>query len=84
MPEHRFETVDGIEPPDIVVADIARIDPGDVADTYPDVPILGFANHTDTGGLRRAHAAGFDQVIAKSALFERSREVIDGLLAPVE
>ena len=49
-----------------------------------EVPILGFGNHTDTSGLRRAHAAGFDQVIAKSALFERSREVIDGLLAPVE
>ena len=34
--------------------------------------------------MRRAHAAGFDQVIAKSALFERTREVIDGLLASVE
>jgi hypothetical protein len=84
LPEHRFETADGIDPPDLVIADIARVDPDDVADTYPDVPILGFANHTDTAGLRRAHAAGFDQVIAKSALFERSREVIDGLLAPVE
>ena len=32
------------------------------------MPILGFTNHTDTAGLRRAHAAGFDQVVAKSAL----------------
>ena len=47
-----------VEPPDLVIADIARIDPDDVADTYPDVPILGFTNHTDTAGLRRAHAAG--------------------------
>ncbi len=84
LPEHRFETTDGIEPPDLVIADIARIDPDDVADTYPDVPLLGFANHTDTAGLRRAHAAGFDRVLAKSALFEGAREVIDGLLAPVE
>ena len=30
-------------------------------------------NHTDTAGLRRAHAAGFDQVVAKSALFERTQ-----------
>ena len=37
-----------------------------------DVPILGFTNHTDTAGLRRAHAAGFDQVVAKSALVERA------------
>jgi hypothetical protein len=84
LPAHRFETSDGIDPPDIVIADIARVDPDDVADTYPDVPILGFTNHTDTAGLRRAHAAGFDQVVAKSALFERAPELIDGLLASVE
>ena len=84
LPEHRFETTDGIVPPDLVIADIARVDPDDVAETYPDVPLLGFANHTDTSGLRRAHAAGFDRVLAKSALFEGAREVIDGLLTSVE
>ena len=84
LAEHRFETADGIDPPDLVIADIARIDPDDVADNYPDVPLLGFTNHTDTAGLRRAHAAGFDQVVAKSALFERTRELIDQLLASVE
>jgi len=25
LPEHRFETADGVEPPDLVIADIARI-----------------------------------------------------------
>jgi hypothetical protein len=84
LSDHRFETTEGIDPPDLVIADIARIDPDDVADTYPEVPLLGFTNHTDTAGLRRAHAAGFDQVVAKSALFERTRELIDGLLASVE
>jgi DNA-binding NarL/FixJ family response regulator len=84
LPEHRFETADGVEPPDLVIADIARIDANDVAESYPDVPILGYTNHTDTSGLRRAHAAGFDQVVAKSALFERTRELIDSLLASVE
>ena len=84
LPEHRFETADGVEPPDLVIADIARIDANDVAESYPDVPILGYTNHTDTSGLRRAHAAGFDQVVAKSALFERTRELIGGLLASVE
>jgi hypothetical protein len=80
LPEHRFQTTDGVEPPDLVIADIARIDANDVADTYLDVPILGYTNHTDTEGLRRAHAAGFDQVVAKSALFERTRELIEPLL----
>jgi hypothetical protein len=84
LPEHRFITVDGIDPPDLVVADIARVDPNDVADSYPDVPLLGYTNHTDTAGLRRANAAGFDQVCARSALVERARELIEPLLASVE
>jgi hypothetical protein len=84
LPAHRFVTAEGVEPPDLVIADIARIDPDDVAENFPDVPLLGFTNHTDTSGLRRAHAAGFDQVVAKSALFERIEELIGGLLASVE
>jgi DNA-binding NarL/FixJ family response regulator len=84
VPEHRFQTADGVEPPDLVIADIARIEPLDVTDTYPDVPVLGYTNHTDTAGLRGAHAAGFDQVVAKSALFERTRELIEELLTTVE
>ena len=84
LPEHRFTTADGVDPADLVIADIARIDAEDVAENYPDVPILGYTNHTDTAGLRRAHAAGFDRVIVKSALFERTRELIEGLIASVE
>ena len=84
LPGHRFVTTEGVDPPDLVIVDVARVDPDDVAESYPDVPLLGFTNHTDTVGLRRAHAAGFDQVIVKSALFERSGDVIGGLLSPVE
>jgi hypothetical protein len=84
LPDHRFVSVEGVDPPDLVIADIARIDPNDVADNFPDVPLLGFTNHTDTDGLRRAHAAGFDQVVAKSALFERTEELVGGLITSVE
>jgi hypothetical protein len=84
LPDHRFVSVEGVDPPDLVIADIARIDPNDVADNFPDVPLLGFTNHTDTDGLRRAHAAGFDQVVATSALFERTEELVGGLITSVE
>ena len=76
LPEHRLITVDHTDDPDLVICDIARIDPDDVVDTYPDCPILGYTNHTDTAGLRAAHAAGFDQVVVKSALVERCRELV--------
>jgi hypothetical protein len=67
-----------------VIADVSRVDPDEVADTYPDVPLLGFTNHKDTAGLRAAHTAGFDQVVARSALVERTQDLVRGLLAPVE
>jgi DNA-binding NarL/FixJ family response regulator len=78
---HHLVTSDSVDPPDLVIADLARTDPDEVADAYPDVPILGFTNHTDTAGLRRGHEAGFDQVVAKSALSERAQELIDSLIA---
>ena len=75
LPAHQLVT-ETADAPDLVVCDIARIDPLDVADNWPDVPILGYANHTDTAGLRAGHAAGFDQVIVKSAFVERAPQVV--------
>ena len=84
LPEHHRVTVDSVDPPDCVITDIARVDPDEVADAYPEVPILGFANHTDTAGLRRAHAAGFDQVVVKAALDERANELVEELTASLD
>src|SRR5437667_7556893 len=84
LPEHHLITTDGVGEPDLVICDIARIEPEEVADAYPDVPILGFTNHNDTAGLRAAKTAGFDQVIVKSALDERGRDLVGELLASLE
>ena len=81
LSEHQFVTTDSTQAPDLVVCDLARIDPMDVADTWPDVPILGYTNHTDTAGLRAGHVAGFDQVVVKSALVERAPELVAELTA---
>jgi DNA-binding NarL/FixJ family response regulator len=84
LPGYRFVTTDSVDEPDLVVADISRVEPNEVADTYPDVPLLGFTNYKDTSGLRAAYTAGFDQVVVKSALVERTEELVRGLLASVE
>ena len=76
LPEHRFVTSDSVGAPDLVITDIARVDPDEVVEEWPDIPIVGFANHTDKTGLQRANAAGFDQVIVKSALVERAPELV--------
>jgi hypothetical protein len=84
LPEHHLVTTDSVDPPDLVIADVSRVEPEEVADAYPDVPLLGFTNHKDTAGLRAANTAGFDQVVARSALVERTQELVRGLLASVE
>jgi hypothetical protein len=81
LPGHHFVTTDSAVWPDLVIADISRVDPVDVADSYPEIPILGFGGHTDTAGLRRAHEAGFDQVLVKNALQERAAQIVDELIA---
>ncbi|MBA3348532.1 MAG: response regulator [Actinobacteria bacterium] len=82
LPGHHIVTTDSIDPPDLVIVDIARVDPDEVVDAWPHVPILGYTNHTDKAGLQRAHTAGFDQVIVKSALVERCPELVAELTAP--
>jgi hypothetical protein len=84
LPGHHLVTTDSADWPELVIADISRVDPDDVADSYPDVPIVGFSGHTDTAGLRRAHAAGFDQVLVKNALSERMPQIVEDLTASVE
>ncbi len=78
---HRLTTTESIDPPDLVIVDLARVEADEVAETYPDVPILGFTNHTDTAGLRAAQTAGLDQVVVRSALAERASELVDELVA---
>ena len=76
LPEHHFVTTDSVHAPDLVISDIARVDPAEVVEEWPDIPIVGFTNHTDKAGLQRAHTAGFDQVVVKSALVERAPELV--------
>ena len=79
LPGHRLVTTDSVDAPDLVIVDIARVEPDEVVDAWPDIPILGYTNHTDKSGLQRAHTAGFDQVIVKSALVERASELVHEL-----
>ena len=83
-PTHRFVTTESVDEPDLVITDISRIEPEEVADEWPDVPIMGFTNHTDRAGLQRAHTAGFDQVVVKSALVERAPALVDELTGVTE
>ena len=84
LPGHRLVTTDSVHAPDLVIADIARVEPEEVVEAWPDIPILGYTNHTDRAGLQRAHSAGFDQVIVKSALVERAPQLVEELVSSSE
>jgi DNA-binding NarL/FixJ family response regulator len=77
---HRLITTDSVDPPDLVIVDLARVDADEVAETFPDIPILGFTTHTDTAGLRAAQAAGLDRVVVRSALAERAPQLVEELV----
>lgn len=81
LPGHEVTANPGGARPDLVVCDLTRTDPSAVAAAWPGVALLGFTNHTDTDGLRRALDAGFDRVIVKSALVERAPAVVSEILA---
>jgi CheY-like chemotaxis protein len=79
LPTHRIVTSENVDQPDLVIADISRIEPEEVVEEWPDIPLLGFTSHVDKAGLQRANAAGFDQVVVKSALVERVSQLVDEL-----
>jgi hypothetical protein len=60
---------------DLVIVDLGR--PG-VIDVLADVaaPTVGFGSHVDKDLLAAAHAAGCDQVLARSAFFGRLRSLL--------
>ena len=60
--------------------DIARVDPDEVADAYPDVPIIGFTNHTDTAGLRAATRPGSTRCWRSRRSSSGSAEIVDELV----
>ena len=66
--------------PDLVIADVNRVDPAEVLSRYPGVPVLGFGQHTDPQALRDARQAGFAKVVARSTLSERLPELVSELV----
>ena len=81
LPAHRVVTSDSVDAPELVIADISRVEPEEIVEEWPDIPLMGFTSHVDKAGLQRANAAGFDQVVVKSALVERASQLVDELTA---
>jgi DNA-binding NarL/FixJ family response regulator len=77
---HQLTSTESIEAPDLVVVDVTRIEPEEIADAYPETPILGYASHADPSSLRAAQEAGFDRVVDRAALVENAEDLISELI----
>jgi DNA-binding NarL/FixJ family response regulator len=70
----------GGAPPDVCICDVERIEPVQgVADLRP-AKLLGFGSHEQPDALRAARRAGFDRVVARSAIAERCAALVDELM----
>ena len=82
LPEHHLVTTDSVDTPDLVIVDIARVEPEEVVGRLAGRADPRLHEPHRHGRPPRAHTAGFDQVIVKSALVERAPELVDELTAP--
>jgi hypothetical protein len=76
---HEVVAVGASAPAELVIADVNRCEPEDVLARHPSVPVLGFGQHTDAAGLRRARAAGFARVVPRSVLATRLPALVEEL-----
>jgi hypothetical protein len=63
---------------DLVIADLAEIDPSALKSAGS--PVLGFYSHVDVDTRRRAEAAGIDIVVPRSRLAREMPELVESLL----
>ena len=71
------EVVASGDAPDVVIADVERVDPGAV-----DGPVrLGYYPHTSVELRRRAEAAGFDLVVPRSRIARELPQLVERLVA---
>jgi len=76
---HHLTSTESVEEPDLVIADIGRVEPDEVSDAYPTVPILGYSNHADPSSLHAAQEAGFDRIVERAVLLENVELLISEL-----
>jgi hypothetical protein len=66
---------------DVALCDAEAVDPDEAVDLLRPARLLGFGSHEHPEALVRARKAGFDRVVARSAIAERLPALIDDLLA---
>jgi hypothetical protein len=67
-------------PPDVCLCDVERVEPVRAVAELRPAKLLGFGSHEQPDALRAARRAGFDKVVARSAMAERLAALVDDLM----
>jgi hypothetical protein len=70
----------GGAPPDVCICDVERVEPVQTVVDLRPAKLLGFGSHEQPDALRAARRAGFDRVVARSAIADRCAALIDELM----
>jgi hypothetical protein len=66
--------------PDVCICDVERLEPVRAVAELRPAKLLGFGSHEQPDSLRAARRAGFDRVVARSAIAERCAALVDELM----
>ncbi|MDX6542173.1 MAG: hypothetical protein QOI71_3783 [Gaiellales bacterium] len=66
--------------PDVCICDVERMEPVRAVTELRPAKLLGFGSHEQPDSLRAARRAGFDRVVARSAIAERCAALVDELM----
>lgn len=66
---------------DVAICDVEQVDPAAAIVLLRPARLLGYGSHEQPEALRRAREAGFDKVVARSAIAERLPQLVDALIS---
>jgi hypothetical protein len=76
----RVRSLDGAPAADVAICDAEQVDLDEAVRRLRPARLLAFGSHESPEALRRAKDAGFDRVVARSALVDRLPGMVDALL----
>jgi hypothetical protein len=76
----RVRSLDGAPTADVAICDAEQVDLDEAVKVLRPARLLAFGSHESPEALKRAKAAGFDRVVARSALVDRLPGMVDALL----
>jgi hypothetical protein len=68
---------------ELAICDVEQVDPARAIELLRPARLLGYGSHEEPAALLRAREAGFDKVVARSAIADRLPQLVDSLISQI-